>query len=98
MWNIHLPKDDKPQQNKEITLDDGSYINRKLTRKIEDLENFDESVSHRLMEDIHRARLYEMFQNADERDMLTVCYIAVRKYPVKYLTVLMDYLLEREGT
>lgn len=94
MWNISS-KQPQIKKDKEFTLNNDTYLNRDLVRKIDDLANFDESVSHKLMEDIHHTELAAMFENADERDLLTVCYIAVRKSPVKYLTVLMDYLLER---
>ena len=72
-------------------------INEKMCEKIYELQDFDESVSHQFFEDINVTRITEMFENADERDILTVCYIAVRRFPVKYVTVLMDYLLEKEG-
>ena len=98
MWrtsshNEHVPKyrDDKP--NKEQTE---SFVNAVLTDKLDDLQQFDPEVSHKLMEDMHHSELARIFENADERDLLTVCYIAVRKSPIKYLTVLMDYLLEKE--
>lgn len=97
MWGIsshneRIPKyieDDKKKQTE-------AFVNAVLTDKLDDLENFDPEVSHKLMEDMHHSELARIFENADERDILTVCYIAVRRSPVKYLTVLMDYLLEKE--
>ena len=96
MWNLSLKEPEINKKTKEFKLNNDAYLNRELVRKIDSLEEFDESVSHRIMEDIHHTELAAMFENADERDLLTVCYIAVRKSPVKYLTVLMDYILERE--
>ena len=72
-------------------------VNEEMSKKIDDLQNFDETVAHKFFEDINVTRIMEMFENADERDILTVCYIAVRRFPLKYVTVLMDYILEKEG-
>lgn len=76
---------------------DGGFINKNLIEKIDDIQNFNPESSHKLMEDMHHSELARIFENADERDLLTVCYIAVRRYPLKYLTVLMDYILEKNG-
>lgn len=76
---------------------DGGFINKNLIEKIDDIQNFNPESSHKLMEDMHHSELARIFENADERDLLTVCYIAVRRYPLKYLTVLMDYILEKDG-
>ena len=100
MWrmsshNERVPKyivDDKKITKKQTE----SFVNAVLTDKLDDLQQFDPEVSRRLMEDMHHSELARIFENADERDLLTVCYIAVRKSPIKYLTVLMDYLLEKE--
>lgn len=75
----------------------GGFINKNLIEKIDDIQNFNPESSHKLMEDMHHSELARIFENADERDLLTVCYIAVRRYPLKYLTVLMDYILEKDG-
>ena len=75
---------------------DDAAINEKLINKLDDLEDFDPNLTSELMENLHHSELARIFENADERDLLTVCYVAVRRSPVKYLTVLMDYLLEKE--
>ena len=98
MWNLSHPcdatlKDFKP--NKEQTE---AFVNAVLTDKLDDLQQFDPEVSHRLMEDMHHSELARIFENADERDILTICYVAVRRFPLKYLTVLMDYMLEKGET
>ena len=82
MWNI---SSDEP------------FVNQDLLDKIDHIEMFDENISHQVMEDMHHSELARIFENADERDVLTVCYVAVRRFPLKYLTVLMDYILEKEG-
>ena len=98
MWNIsshneRIPKyieDDKKKQTE-------AFVNAVLTDKLDDLQQFDPKVSQKLMEDMHHSELARIFENADERDVLTVCYVAVRRFPLKYLTVLMDYMLEKKG-
>lgn len=74
---------------------DDTAINENLIERLDSLQNFDPKAAHDLMENLHHSELARIFENADERDLLTVCYVAVRKSPVKYLTVLMDYLLEK---
>lgn len=81
MWNIS---------------NDDAFINDNLIKKIDDLQDFDPNLTSEVMENMHHSELARIFENADERDILTVCYVAVRKFPVKYLTVLMDYMLEKE--
>lgn len=73
-----------------------AYINGILMDRLDDIQDFDPQVANQVMEDMHHSELARIFENADERDLLTVCYVAVRRSPVKYLTVLMDYLLEKE--
>ena len=75
---------------------DETFVNEELVEKINDLTEFDESVSKKFFEDINISEIGRKFENATEHDLLTVCYIAVRRFPLKYLTVLMDYLLEKE--
>ena len=69
-----------------------------LSLKIDEIQEFDEERVKKIeyWNKANDSELARIFENADERDLLTVCYIAVRKSPIKYLTVLMDYLLEKE--
>ena len=83
-WN--LSKDDEEAFVKSILMD-----------RLDAIQDFDPEVSHKIMEDMHHSELARIFENAEERDLLTVCYVAVRRFPLKYLTVLMDYILEKEG-
>ena len=75
---------------------DETFVNEDLVEKIMDLQEFDENVSKKFFEDINISEIGRKFENATEQDLLTVCYIAVRRFPLKYLTVLMDYMLEKE--
>ena len=93
MWSMSDLKTNNRQQNKEKNE---AFVNAILMDRLDDIQDFDPKVSHQIMEDMHHSELARIFENADERDLLTVCYIAVRKSPIKYLTVLMDYLLEKE--
>ena len=97
MWNMspHItePKITKP--NNEQTE---AFVNAVLTDKLDELQNFDPKVSQKLMDDMHYSELERIFENADEREILSVCYVAVRRFPLKYLTVLMDYMLEKGET
>ena len=77
--------------------DDEAFINKDMLERVDAIGEFDPEISRDLMEDMHHSELARIFENADERDLLTVCYVAVRRSPVKYLTVLMDYLLEEES-
>ena len=79
-----------------LTYDEGA-VNEKLINKLDSIEDFDPDISSELMENLHHSELARIFENADERDVLTVCCVAVRRFPTKYLTVLMDYILEKEG-
>lgn len=82
--------------NKWGLTDDETFVNEKLVEKVLDLKEFDETVSKKFFEDINISEIGRKFENATEQDILTVCYIAVRRFPLKYVTVLMDYLLEKE--
>ena len=87
-WNMSNPK----KKN-----DEEAFVNAILMDRLDDIQDFDPKVANRVMEDMHHSELARIFTNADERDVLTVCYVAVRRFPLKYLTVLMDYMLEKEG-
>lgn len=76
--------------------DEEAFVNSILMNRLDDIQDFDPKVANQVMEDMHHSELARIFENADERDLLTVCYVAVRRSPIKYLTVLMDYLLEKE--
>ena len=89
-WNM---SGDKKKLNK---TDEEAFVNAILMDRLDDIQDFDPEVTHKVMEDMHHSELARIFENADERDLLTVCYVAVRRSPLKYLTVLMEYMLEKE--
>ncbi len=95
MWNMSHPNTKKLNRTTDKDKEE-AFVNAVLMDRIDDIQEFDPKVSHQIMEDMHHSELARIFENADERDLLTVCYVAVRRSPVKYLTVLMDYLLEKE--
>lgn len=97
MWHISSHNERVPKYIEDDRKKEEAFVNAILTNKLDDLQQFDPEVSHKLMEDMHHSELARIFENADERDLLTVCYVAVRRSPLKYLTVLMDYILEKEG-
>ena len=100
MWRTSDIKETfKPQSDKVNLEPIEPFLNHKLTTKIDDLQDFDEEMVKKIAywNEANDSELARIFENADERDVLTVCYVAVRRFPVKYLTVLMDYLLEKEG-
>lgn len=76
--------------------DEEAFVNAILMDRLDGIQDFDPEVANQVMEDMHHSELARIFENADERDLLTVCYVAVRRFPLKYLTVLMDYMLEKE--
>ena len=89
-WNTSNPK------KKLNKVDEEAFVNAILMDRLDDIQDFDPEVSHKIMEDMHHSELARIFENADERDVLTVCCVAVRRFPLKYLTVLMEYMLEKE--
>lgn len=42
----------------------------------------------------HITRLDELITNMDKREMITVCAVAVRKYPLAYMQVLAERIIE----
>lgn len=97
MWrisDIKCPENNYNPTQKEVE----SFVNVDLVKKIDDIQEFDESSIKKISywDEANDSELARIFENADERDVLTVCYVAVRRFPLKYLTVLMDYLLEKE--
>lgn len=97
MWrmsshNERVPKYIEDDKKKEMM---DAFVDSLIMNRVDDILDFDPEVSHKLMEDMHHSELARIFENADEREVLTVCYVAVRRFPVKYLTVLMDYMLEK---
>jgi len=47
-----------------------------------------------LFEEEHETELDHRISNMDKREMITVCCAAVRKYPLEYLQVIAEYIME----
>lgn len=42
----------------------------------------------------HISELYRVAMNMDKRELLTICSLSVRKYPLAYMQVLAEFVLE----
>lgn len=47
-----------------------------------------------LFEEEHLTELDRRIKNMDRREMITVCCAAIRKYPLEYLQVAAQYIME----
>lgn len=47
-----------------------------------------------LFEEEHETELDHRISNMDRREMITVCCAAIRKYPLAYLQVAAEYIIE----
>ena len=101
MWNMsdHIKASDKFSDNPR---DVEAFINQNLINKIEDIKLFTENEEekarvNKFFEDANTSRIAQIFENATLDDILPVCYIAVRRFPAEYVTVLLDYILKNEG-
>ena len=81
--------------------EDAPFLNTDLTERTRSLElyleNERENYTVDLMEDLHLSELGRIFENADERDILVVLQIAVKRFPEDYAAVLLDYFLQQKG-
>ena len=101
MWNMsdHIEISDKFSDNpREVE----AFINQNLVNKIQDIKLFAENEEekarvNKFFEDANTTRIGQIFENATLDDILPVCYIAVRRFPAEYVTVLLDYILKSEG-
>ena len=99
MWNLSL--NDNIQINDHSKWDDEPFINKNLIERIEEIKQITETEEdrirvHNFFEDANKSKIASVFQNATLDDILPVCYIAVRRFPAEYVTVLLDYVLEKE--
>ena len=95
MWNI---SDDEIKKTEEPR----AFIDQNLVNKIQDIKLFTENKEEKarvskFFEDANITRIGQIFENATLDDILPVCYIAVRRFPAEYVTVLLDYILKSEG-
>lgn len=59
----------------------------------EETEEITEEVKE-FFEQNHITKLDELTQNMDKREMITVCAVAIRKYPLAVLQVIAEYIIE----
>lgn len=78
--------------NEEI-IERTNYINEDTLLHNEETEEISEEVKE-LFEQNHITRLDELSVNMDKREMITVCCVAIRKYPLAVLQVIAQYIIE----
>lgn len=102
MWNMsdhqRIISDDEVKKIEEPR----AFIDQNLVNKIQDIKLFTENEEEKariskFFEDANTTRIWQIFENATLDDILPVCYIAVRRFPAEYVTVLLDYILKSEG-
>ncbi|MBR2805891.1 MAG: hypothetical protein IKE18_03825 [Oscillospiraceae bacterium] len=81
-----------------------TYINDKVIERTDSInedkllhEAEIEEVNEAVKEFLERGHLTELdvrIGNMDKREMITVCCVAVRKYPLAYLQVIAEYIIE----
>ena len=59
----------------------------------EETEEVSEAVKE-FFERNHLSELDRRIENMDKREMTTVCCVAIRKYPLAYLQVIAEYIME----
>lgn len=59
----------------------------------EEVEEVNEAVKE-FFDRCHITKLDELVTNMDKREMITVCCVAVRKYPFAYIQVIAEYIIE----
>lgn len=68
-------------------------INEDTLLHDESTEEISEEVKE-FFEQNHISELDRRVANMDRREMITVCCVAVRKYPLAYLQVIAEYIIE----
>lgn len=72
-------------------------INREVIDRANDIDEdellHDEEVTE-FFEENHLSELDRRITNMDKREMITVCCVAIRKYPLAYLQVIAQYITE----
>ena len=78
--------------NDEI-IERTDYINEDTLLHDEETEEISEEVKE-FFEQNHITRLDELSVNMDKREMITVCAVAIRKYPLAVLQIIAQYIIE----
>ena len=75
----------EPDINQEV-VDRANFINEDTLLHNEDVTEF--------FEENHLSELDRLISNMDKREMITVCCVAIRKYPLAYIQVVAEYIME----
>lgn len=83
---------------KESNIDDKviertDTINEDTLLHDEETEEITEEVKE-FLEQNHLSELDRRVANMDKREMITVCCVAIRKYPLAYIQVIAEYIME----
>ena len=77
----------------EEIIERTDYINEDTLLHDKETEEISEEVKE-FFEQNHITRLDELSVNMDKREMITVCAVAIRKYPLAVLQVIAQYIIE----
>lgn len=102
MWNMSDHQEILSNDEVKKPEEPQAFIDQNLVNKIQDIKLFTENEEekarvNKFFEDANTTRIGQIFENATLDDILPVCYIAVRRFPAEYVTVLLDYILKTNG-
>lgn len=87
-WSSSVPAricEIEPDINQAV-VDRANFINEDTLLHNEDVTEF--------FEENHLSELDRLIENMDKREMITVCCVAIRKYPLAYIQVIAEYIME----
>ena len=87
-WSSSVPVrvcEVEPDINQAV-VDRANHINEDTLLHDEDVTEF--------FEENHLSELDRLTENMDKREMITVCCVAIRKYPLAYIQVIAEYIME----
>ena len=87
-WSSSVPAricEVEPDINQAV-VDRANFINEDTLLHNEDVTEF--------FEENHLSELDRLIKNMDKREMITVCCVAIRKYPLAYIQVIAEYIME----
>lgn len=82
----------EPDINDEV-VKRTDYINEDSLLHDDEIEEISEKVKE-FLEKNHLSELDRRIGNMDKREMITVCAVAIRKYPLAVLQVIAQYIIE----
>lgn len=80
IYNVDPETIDPEVVSRAILIEDGEIYTKKWVKE--------------LFEEAHETELNRLIGNMDKREIITVCCAAIRKYPLEYITVVAQYVLE----